>query len=265
MDEAGVLGLAPAERIPVGRAVFRAFPDEPTAKRALTETNAIRGYFLVTRDYLDTGRVLAHSRERASLGPWDGRDELSKLLRERLVGAQLEPRVSKRVIEPIVGRETYRVSPDGRVEREAKEAFIGRLVLPLGFVFLLFTSILMSGSYLIQATATEKENKVVEVLLSSASADEIMTGKLLGLGGAGLFQVMVWLSHDPRGSLRFRRAPRAAQRAGLVAGRGHRPVLFIAAYAFLGSLMLGTGLLRRQRAREPAARDALGAVSPRCR
>jgi ABC-2 type transport system permease protein len=126
---------------------------------------------------------------------------------------------------------------------DSKEAIVGRLVLPLGFVMLLFTSILMSGSYLIQATATEKENKVIEVLLSSASADEVMTGKLLGLGGAGLLQVVVWIGMmlGVRSGFSELVAPlnvSVAWQAVVLS-----PILFVAAYLFLGSLMLGTGSL----------------------
>ena len=59
---------------------------------------------------------------------------------------------------------------------------------------LLFVSLLMTSGYLVQATAEEKENRVVEVLLAAANPDEILLGKLLGLGAAGLFQTLVWLS-----------------------------------------------------------------------
>ncbi len=241
VDQAALLGLGDGEVIVVRSAGFRCFGDEARARRALTDERAIRSYFVVTPDYLASGRVLAHTGPASGLGPWEGRAELSELLRTRLLGTRVEPKVAARLLEPISGRETFRVGGDGQVEAEGSDAFIGRLVLPIGFVFLLFTSILMSGSYLIQATATEKENKVVEVLLSSATADEIMTGKLLGLGGAGLLQVLIWLTMTL--GVRFGFAQlvlpldvQIAWQAVAIA-----PVLFITAYAFLGSLMLGTG------------------------
>jgi ABC-2 type transport system permease protein len=39
----------------------------------------------------------------------------------------------------------------------------------------------------------EKENRVVEIVLSSVPALPLMTGKIVGLGGAGLTQVLIWL------------------------------------------------------------------------
>jgi ABC-2 type transport system permease protein len=241
VDEARVLGLRDGETVAQGNALFLVYADAKAARSALEERSTIQSYFVLVPDYLDSGQVLAHSREHSSLGPWDGRAELSKVLRQRLLAARVDARIGARLIEPIVGRESYRVGDAGRLEREGEDAFIGRLLLPLGFVFLLFTSILMSGSYLIQATATEKENKVVEVLLSSATADEIMTGKLLGLGGAGLIQVLVWLGMTLSVNFGFAQllAPLSVQVSWQAVAIS--PVLFIAAYAFLGSLMLGTG------------------------
>lgn len=241
VDQAAVLGLSPGESVGIRHAVFKSFADEAQAREALIAERSIRSYFVVVSDYLDSGRVLAHSGEGGSLGPWEGRDELNELLRTRLLGTRVDPKVASRLLKPIEGRETFRVAGDGRVQAEATEAYIGRLVLPVGFVFLLFTSILMSGSYLIQATATEKENKVVEVLLSSASADEIMTGKLLGLGGAGLLQVIAWLAMTLGVRFGFSQLVLPLDLVVSWQAVALAPVLFITAYAFLGSLMLGTG------------------------
>lgn len=241
VDDAGVLALGPGSEHIVGHAVFRTYADERAARRALSERGEIRAYYRLPRDYLEHGAVEGHGPARAALGAWDARDELGELIRERLLSKQLSERARQRVVKPIAQRKSFRVTASGASEPEGKNAFLGRLLVPVGFVLLLFSSIVMSGSYLIQATATEKENRVVEVLLSSASADEIMTGKLLGLGAAGLLQVFLWGSMSLSIRLGFSgmlepfdvRVPWQALALG--------PVLFVLAYAFIGSLMLGTG------------------------
>jgi ABC-2 type transport system permease protein len=94
-----------------------------------------------------------------------------------------------------------------------------------------------------QGTATEKENKVVEVLLSSANPDEILAGKLLGLGGAGLLQIGVWLAMALTTTLGI--APL------LMSSRIDVPWLalalavpfFVVSFLFFGGLILGTGSL----------------------
>ncbi len=52
---------------------------------------------------------------------------------------------------------------------------------------------MMGGSFLLQGVAEEKENRVMELLLSSVTTDELMFGKVLGLGACGLLQILVWL------------------------------------------------------------------------
>ena len=104
-------------------------------------------------------------------------------------------------------------------------------------------SVLMTSGYLLQGTATEKENKVVEVLLASANPDEILAGKLAGLGGAGLVQVGVWMAMLFATGfglipLLFAAHVDLPWRTLLVA-----LPLFMIAFLFFGSLMLGTGSL----------------------
>ena len=81
------------------------------------------------------------------------------------------------------------------------------------------------------------------VLLSSAWPDEILGGKLLGLGAAGLLQIGAWVAMLSAGAVGF---------AGLLVAFGISiPWLslalaipfFLAAYMFTGSLMLGLSSL----------------------
>jgi ABC-2 type transport system permease protein len=54
-------------------------------------------------------------------------------------------------------------------------------------------AIFSSSGYLLQGLGEEKENRIMEILLSSVSARQLLTGKVLGLGAAGLVQIIVWL------------------------------------------------------------------------
>ena len=73
----------------------------------------------------------------------------------------------------------------GEITDGGQAAAAVRVAVPLIFTVLFLMSVLMTSGYLMQGTATEKENKVVDVLLASANPDEILAGKLLGLGGSG--------------------------------------------------------------------------------
>ncbi len=54
-------------------------------------------------------------------------------------------------------------------------------------------SIFITSGYLLQSVTEEKENRVVEIVLSSVPSLPLMAGKLLGLGAAGLTQVVIWI------------------------------------------------------------------------
>lgn len=66
-------------------------------------------------------------------------------------------------------------------------------LLPMGLSFLLWVSILIVGNRLLAGVIEERASKVMEVLLSSATPGEILSGKLIGIGMVGLSIIFVWL------------------------------------------------------------------------
>lgn len=68
-----------------------------------------------------------------------------------------------------------------------------RQYAPLVFVYLMFVSLMQNVQYLLSNTIEEKSNRIIEVLLASVTADELMLGKLLGIALAGLTTIAVWL------------------------------------------------------------------------
>jgi len=54
-------------------------------------------------------------------------------------------------------------------------------------------TIFVTSGYLLQGVAREKTSRVMEILLSSVTARELLAGKVLGLGALGLTQIVIWL------------------------------------------------------------------------
>ncbi len=84
----------------------------------------------------------------------------------------------------------FRVSSDEKVE---EEGYGNRIVMVL-FTFLLYMALIFAGSMTMNAVVEEKSNKIVEVLLSSASSTELMTGKIIGTIIVQVVQMAIWLS-----------------------------------------------------------------------
>jgi ABC-2 type transport system permease protein len=76
--------------------------------------------------------------------------------------------------------------------KEAKKGFMQEYLATLIFVLILYMSMIMYGATIGRSIIEEKTGRIIEVLLSSASPFQLMTGKILGLGAVGLTQVIVW-------------------------------------------------------------------------
>jgi ABC-2 type transport system permease protein len=59
-------------------------------------------------------------------------------------------------------------------------------------VFVMFFSLLSYGVMVMRSVMEEKNSRITEVLMCAASAQELMTGKILGTGSVGLTQIAIW-------------------------------------------------------------------------
>jgi ABC-2 type transport system permease protein len=67
-------------------------------------------------------------------------------------------------------------------------------LVPMGLAFLLFIVAFSNAALLLQSVVDEKSTRMIEVLLSCASPQEIMTGKLLGVTALALVTIAVWVA-----------------------------------------------------------------------
>lgn len=83
----------------------------------------------------------------------------------------------------------FRISSDKAVEEEGA----GTIIVAFLFTFLLYFSLIFIGQMMMRSVVAEKSNRIVEILLSSASSKELMTGKILGTSITGLIQMAIWI------------------------------------------------------------------------
>jgi ABC-2 type transport system permease protein len=67
----------------------------------------------------------------------------------------------------------------------ASRGFLGTV-----FIILMFITILIYGMWVATGVATEKSSRVMELMISAASPRQLLVGKVLGIGGAGLTQYL---------------------------------------------------------------------------
>jgi ABC-2 type transport system permease protein len=107
-------------------------------------------------------------------------------------------------------------------------------IVGLGSAFLLWMMIFTGAGILLNSVIEEKSNRVLEVLLASASAAEIMFGKILGVAGVTLTVLAVWAGVG--GTLLASFQPTvAADIAAVLLGKG---LIFYFAFYLIGGYLL---------------------------
>ncbi|MFO7680990.1 MAG: ABC transporter permease [Chloroflexota bacterium] len=241
VDEAGLVQETPPDIMPE---LLVRYPDEETAHAALLD-GEIEQYFVIAADYVASGELVAVTREFQPLNvPND--DLLSYVLAYNLTDGDWETAVI--LINPTRTIIPHALAPQTQNDASSPLTFI----VPFATMFIFFFLISMSSGYMLQSVSKEKENRTVEVLLVSLRPRELMLGKVLGLSGIALIQVVVWLGG---GMLALRRGQDML--AGFGGGFSLPPgfliwaILFFAlGYILYASLMGAIGAL------SPNAREA---------
>jgi len=155
--------------------------------RALLEEGGISGYLVIPPTFLETSRAKYVSKSTNILVL----EDLNTSLRYTRIKSVLQesniPSEKMKEITRGVDIDSYKITEQG--ETQESEFSFFKVFL---FSYFLIISIFMSGGYLLQGVVEEKEGRIVEVLLSSISAQELMMGKILGLGALGLTQMLLW-------------------------------------------------------------------------
>lgn len=159
------------------------FPDEDAALAAL-EAGEIGTYFLISPDYLQTGEITAVSQS-FSPNTLDAPGVLESALAYNLLQGDVSR--FERFQVPMDIQETSLATEPVRDQDNALTFF-----LPYGVTLLFYIMIMGSATLLLNSVSKEKENRVIETLMVSVTPQQLLTGKMIGLGLIGLFQVVIW-------------------------------------------------------------------------
>jgi ABC-2 type transport system permease protein len=172
---------------------YRAFADEAAARQALV-AETIGAYMVVPSNYVERGEIIGY----AIGGFFDSvtaldSDNLRAFLVNGLLAGQVPPDLAERIADP---SDITPVQLDETGQPQGGEnvaSTIAGFIIPYVLSIFLVISIFTASSYLLRSVSEEKETRVIEIVLSSVSASELLAGKVLGLGALGLTQVLVWL------------------------------------------------------------------------
>jgi ABC-2 type transport system permease protein len=163
---------------------FQRFTDAQAAQAALASKQII-AYFVLAPDFAATGQ--------ADLYYWQNEpgksvtQAFTRFAKTALVDGH-DAAVTQRLLE---GTSFILRTPDG--SRTFSENDIFAIIFPI-IVSVLFIIALFGGAqYLLQAVVDEKENRTIEIIITSVTPTQLMTGKIVGLAAVALTQIGVWL------------------------------------------------------------------------
>jgi ABC-2 type transport system permease protein len=221
---------------------LQTYPSEADAMNAL-KAGQIKGYYVVPADYILYGAVTLVRPDFNPLSGFMQSGPVEWTLAYNLLHNNSD--LTKRIIDPMEIEIEYINKQPERDPDDTRTFFV-----PYAVTILLYMVILGSSSMMLNSISSEKTNRVMEVLLTSATPLQILTGKLVGLGLVGLFQTLTWgvigitlmnASNKPSASANFDLDP------GIYAWG---VAYFLFGYIIYASLMGGLGALA------PNLRDA---------
>jgi len=170
---------------------FVLYSTDEEAKQKLLNGN-ISEYFVVPANYLNTGIISRYTtkRETVTASP-ASLNAIEDFLVANLIGNNVSNSILTRVENPIYAQSFRLDKATGEVIPPEDE--ISAYAMPYIFGIIFVMSLFYASGYLLQSVSEEKENRLIEILLSSVSARQLLSGKILGLGAAGLIQITVWL------------------------------------------------------------------------
>jgi ABC-2 type transport system permease protein len=176
-----------------GKLSFLRFDSTEAATQALINKE-ITEYFVIPPDYIATGIINRFSLQKEVTPPTDVAGAVTNFLMSNLLADKVPESVIARVEKtPVLVTTT--LTATGEVAPE--QGGLANLLVPGVFGILLALSLMFSSSYVLQGLGDEKENRLMEILLSSVSTRQLVTGKVLGIGAAGLVQVIAWVATLP--------------------------------------------------------------------
>ncbi|MEO8811275.1 MAG: ABC transporter permease [Rhodanobacter sp.] len=147
------------------------------------------GVLVLTDDTLATGKASYYG---GNVGSLESMSKLQRAVSNALAGVRLgksgvDTALVKRAMAP-ADMKTTKVSDGKLTGQSGQESFM--IAYFMGFI--LYIAILIYGQQTMTSVIEEKTSRIMEVLTSSLTPFQMLLGKVLGVGLAGLTQMAIW-------------------------------------------------------------------------
>jgi len=155
--------------------------------REKTAAGQLQGFYVIEPDYLETGKMRFIKPQISMITELLQQDVLKDLVNYNLLGADQERYM--RFMNPANFSFEY-LNPETADTRDQSNA--ATYWVPYAITMFFYMIILISAGLMLNAVTKDKENKTIEILLSSAKPIDLFIGKILAFGSLSLIQMAIW-------------------------------------------------------------------------
>ncbi|MCX7611981.1 MAG: ABC transporter permease [Ignavibacterium sp.] len=156
-------------------------------KKALDKK--VEGYLLI-----ENKDSLIISYRSKSVGSFKLISDLEKVVNDiNIKKTLLSKNVDLSVVELIKNRIEINPVKIKQPGEEGDSEFLSTFFSSMIFILLLMTMVIYSGQMLVRSLLEEKSNRLIEILVSSCTPNELLFGKIIGLSLLGIAQILAWI------------------------------------------------------------------------
>lgn len=183
VDESGLIKQYPEW----SQLKFKPFSDENQA-REKTAAGELQGFYRISKDYLASGEITLVKPEVNMVSELAETNSLNELIKFNLIDGDeaLYARMSNYMTV-----ETHFLDIEKADTRDVRSG--STFGVPFAVALFFYMLIIISSNQMLTAISKEKENRMIEVLLSSAKPMDLFLGKVFARGLATVLQATVWL------------------------------------------------------------------------
>ncbi|MBI1805687.1 MAG: ABC transporter permease [Ignavibacteria bacterium] len=168
---------------------------------SLVITDVIEGYIVIGKSIATDTLVEYRSQ---NIGDFKVQERFTSTIRDIVVDKKLRSRgFDPTIVKDLTAQIEMKTIKLSKTGKEEESGFEQVFLSAYGFMMMMFFLVVTSGQLLVRSMLEEKSNRVVEVLMSSCSANDLMAGKIMGLSLLGLTQMAFWVVIGVAISIKF--------------------------------------------------------------
>lgn len=148
----------------------------------------VDGLIYIPKDLLESNTIRVYTQNRGVFGDL-GFSSLGQNLLYQTAVTYVDDAVFKHILINDIGEETILYDENGR----EVDAGLTRYIIPAVSAVVFFISVFLSAQFLLQSVSEEKENRMIETILSMIDSKTLISGKIIGLSSVVLTQLFTWI------------------------------------------------------------------------